>query len=489
MTSTSHKSFSMQSLIPVIILFCCAYWGYLLFSSEMLIKADATGYEALGKRIVNQGLESYFNQGVEREPLYPFIISISMKLALLWNIDYKFVQAFLQLLSLLLCQILIYRILKQLNVRPGIIGLSLLYWGISPTIINTALSLFSEIASFAFVLGILLIISSALKNFYNQQSLLKSAYQGSVFAILFLGLTAVKAISEFIFPLFILPIIWILIQAMCQKKNALQNTCLIFLLLSCTIFEGGILAYKMVNKHYNHTFAITDRGSWALYGNTARRMLPLNQKRFLSGLAYIPGEGFCKTYFDEQSCTDWSYKASDEFGFTQLSIQEHKIPNEHVTGDELNSRLMKLTKQEVLKNPLQWIALTSLEGLKMFFWESTKIGYVTYPAWLTQLYDTNLFKNGLRLLISFLSLFGFFLCVGLVIRNKLKPIQLAFILWFMIIFIAIYSPFFIITRYASVIASLFIICCAYAFNALWGHFINKDHALHSIGSSKALPKK
>ena len=63
-----------------------------------------------------------------------------------------------------------------------------------------------------------------------------------------------------------------------------------------------------------------------------------------------------------------------------------------------------LSKDIILREPVQYSFFTLLEGFKTFFWESTKIGFVTYPRWLSSIFANTLFKGALRLVLSLFSM-------------------------------------------------------------------------------------
>ncbi len=44
-----------------------------------------------------------------------------------------------------------------------------------------------------------------------------------------------------------------------------------------------------------------------------------------------------------------------------------------------------------------------LEAPKIFFWESTRIGFVEYPLWLDAIYVSKIARLGIRLFISLLT--------------------------------------------------------------------------------------
>ena len=129
---------------------------------------------------------------------------------------------------------------------------------------------------------------------------------------------------------------------------------------------------------------------------------------------------------------------------------------------------MSLTIEKVKQHPFQCFWLNWFDAVKMFFWESTQIGYVTYPAGLTKLFAWAPFKNGLRLVISLLTLFAVVYLLVLLWRGrnnlleKENPLLLLYLsLLFVFSFICSYSIFWIIPRYALPIASLYLIIIVY----------------------------
>ena len=128
-----------------------------------------------------------------------------------------------------------------------------------------------------------------------------------------------------------------------------------------------------------------------------------------------------------------------------------------------------------------------LEGLKMIFWESTKIGFVSYPPALTKLYNFTPFKDGLRLLMALLTLFALLYLVRFLWKNRKniflqteppdEPVMILSCITTLIIpYIGIHSFFFILTRYALPLAPLYLLVIAFSLNG----------ALPKQGDGKAL---
>lgn len=138
---------------------------------------------------------------------------------------------------------------------------------------------------------------------------------------------------------------------------------------------------------------------------------------------------------------------------------------------------MRLSKEKIFKNPPQYILFMVIESMKMFFWESTQIGFVNYPRWLTKIFTFIPFKDALRLLVSLTSIFAFIFVTGEVWRKKMELTNLEykteknihilfFILLLIFIFVGLHSFFHTLTRYSLPIAPLFLIVIAAAIQTL-----------------------
>jgi len=412
-----------------------SYWIYLFFTSTMPIVYDSISYQELGKLIHDEGLIKYFQDGPLREPLYPFIVSISMRIGGFFSMPFQIVLKIIQLLFLFLTQILALKILQKLKIRNALISLCILYLGFSPALVNSSLSLYSEIITYPLILAVILLCT---KNSWKS---------GICLGLVFVSLTLVKGAFEIITPLFL--IVYIL-----SIKNKRKVVYILSILIA---FYIPLNAYKALNDKYNENFTLTDFRAWALYGNTARRMEASTFRHFLTALAYMPGEGVCKKLFKETECDFWSYRKSDELGYGIFF--KHHSPE--LSGSDLNSQFITLSINEILKNPFQYALYMGIEGMKMFFWESTKIGYVEYPKGLTALFDFTLFKDGIRLIMSFLTFIAF-LYFSKSVWSKQKRTEEQNLLLFCIFvlitnYIAIHSFFFVLTRYVLPIAPLYLI--------------------------------
>ena len=470
--------------IAGVFLLSLAYWLYLSLTTSMVIVFDAVGYESLGRMIYTQGWVSYFTTGPNNEPVYPLLVATSMAFEHITGVAFVKIMAIFGVIIMFLTQALTYKILRLLNIRNGICVLVLAYLGLSPALNNSAFSLYSEIATYPFILGIVL------TSFYTWEAIKHNKKHRALFYSMLLGIlltsaTLIKGVFECIAPVYV--IIFFTTVFFQPKASAMADppnggdppsaetdkakkitTLLLCLAATVSFFYAPITGYKWLNLHYNGNFAITNRGPWALYGNTARRMESLTLKRFAEALAFVPGEGVCNNLFGPKECDFWSYRKSDEFGYAKLG----ELNQQHLPPEKINTTLLGLSAQKALENPFQYTLLTFLEGLKMFFWESTKIGFVNYPHWLQKIYDIKIFNNGLRFfasLVSLIAVLSIWLQSLTLLCHPEPPIKtfggklrggshLAFLIGALIfLYILFFSFFFILTRYALPIAPLYLI--------------------------------
>ena len=425
----------------------------------MVIIHDSVGYERLGRLLAEQGWIEFFKTGPHREPLYPLMIASAIKLSQLFHAPYQTFIIYFQICILFVTQLLTLQLLRQLKINITFQIIALGYLGFSPALINSMLSLYSEILTYPFVLGIIL-VSIKIWESMNQNERHWPIGYSLWLGILLAAATLIKGIFEVITPLYL--IIFLLIILWLKGAKFLVQG-LKVILPSLLIFYGVVLSYKTLNQTFNGQFILTNRAAWAFYGNTARRMEPLNPKRLIIALAYMPGEGVCRGIFTEEECHFWSFRRSDEHGFTK----SQELASQGLSGRNLDQELLRLAKDEILKNPLQYGLFMGIEGMKMLFWESTKIGFVEYPPWLTNAFNFKPFKNGLRLVIFLLTFFSLIFSIATIIRMKnIDNAALAIILVFIAIYIGLHSFFFTLTRYSLPIASLFIVIIAHTFQTI-----------------------
>ena len=462
--SLHRKTLEVDFYKPTLLVFCMClvYWIYLICAAQIEIKHDAIGYEQLGTMLYKQGWVEYFRTGPNREPIYPFLISISMRTADGLSISYHLIQKIIQVALLFATQILVFFILRKIKIKPLLEAVILLYVGFSPAIINAAFSLFSEIASYPFVPGI--IIASALSWRSIHSDTRRSLSFSALAAFLFAMATFSRGVFYYIYYVFLIPFIVLMVVSFVKEKRRACINSIISIISAVVVFHLCIIPYKWMNKIYNGQYEITDRSVRLLYGNASKRARPLTSRVLLAHLASIPGSGVCQMFFNYDECKYCEFQVVDGIHSRELPPLLTEVPI-----GQVNKKIVKITTQLVFKHPFQYVTFMFIEGARLFFWESTRIGNVIYPVWLQNLFEYRLFKDPLRLLVSLMSIFGFIYLFIYVSQNITKVfsaladdclIYSFFILLMIILYIGCYSLFSTVTRYALPIAPLNLISIA-----------------------------
>ena len=134
---SASSLFPRSSLTSWALLICAVYWMYLIILAQPIIVYDAIGYEQFGRLLADKGLGAYLRGGPAREPLYPLFISVAMKLSDWAHLPFLSVQKILQCAVLLMTQLMMISILRRLKVHVGIIIGTVLYFGLSPAVVNS----------------------------------------------------------------------------------------------------------------------------------------------------------------------------------------------------------------------------------------------------------------------------------------------------------------------------------------------------------------
>lgn len=471
------KTFKGNKAFIFAFFICFVYWAYLFFFSSMSIVYDAAGYEGLGQLIYKKGWIEFFRSGPNREPLYPLSIAMSMRLADILNISYQKIQTVFQISILFFMQILTLFSLKKFKINETIICIILLYIGFSPTILNSGLSLFSEIAAYPFILGIILVITKSWQEVLNESFKFKNvAILAFALAVLFIFITSVKGIFEFVAPLLLLPFMFLGIYGAFKKNNKILVKSLSLIIITFFTFFSFMHLYKSTNQKYNGRYAFTDRGDWMLYGTVDRRLSgKFTPKKLFSALAMIPGDGVCNAIYGRDTCYHWTFFKTEELGLKKLAeLESHKVPQ-----NEMGRELILLSIQRILKQPFEYALFHMIEWGRVFFWESTQIGFATYPPWLEKLYLFTPFQKGIRLVSGCLCVLSFFFLLFFVIKNRALLLQKGgsadiyqhyfFVLWLMVVFTQLYAFFCILIRYSFPMIPLYLLSAALFLNFL---FIN-----------------
>jgi len=440
------------------------YWVYLFFTSSPIVVFDAGIYEQIGRTIYQDGWSKFFDMGPNREPLYPFLISISMRIADAISVPYLEIQKIFQIMILLSTQILAFQLLKLLNISKKIIPFILLYIGFSPALVNSSFSLFSEIMTYPFTLGIIYTATIAWRSLLKKESFLKTIYLSFLLCILFISIISSKAIFEYLFPIVLLPFFLITIHALIKKNGKIALHSILFICLTFSLSTYTLHSYKLMNKKHNGKYTITNRGAWMLYGTVDRRTVEMTPRKVLAAISMIPGDGVCNAIFGREECYHWTFEQTSNLGVKKMAALE----SAGIPPGQIDSKIIELSLKKILENPFQYGFFHLVEGGRMFFWESSQIGFVTYPAWLTQLFASLLFKNGIRLIIGCLTIMSFLYIFIFLYKNKnlllnvehknSKKVQISFFLFLtMFTFIQLYSFFCVLTRYSFPIVPLYIL--------------------------------
>ena len=427
----------------------------------MLIIQDAIGYEYLGKLLNDQGWLAYFQTGPNREPVYPFLISISMRLGDYLHLPYAFIQKYVHIILMLLTQCLVWKILDQLKTHTLLICAALLYIAFSPALINSTFSLFCEIATYPFILLLLLCLTRSWMIIQNDQTKIKMVSVWAIrSALLSILLTLQKGVFELIIPILVLPFLFIFFSHLKNNKQKCVGAFL-FSLIFLLGFYSAISIYKGLNQKFNGQYVVTNRGSFALYGNIARRNQPLNAERLKTAWAFVPGENVCIDLFGHDACRFWSYRISDDLA----KEKEAQLTAQNLSQAQISKEFNKSAIQLFRSNPFKQIFFMGLESLKMFFWETrNNIGFVVYPSWMTQFYEHRAFFYILSFVTATFALISLIYTLVWLTKNASNEYRFAFLLFSIILtlsFIGLHSFFFVLPRYALPIVPLFVILIAF----------------------------
>ncbi len=449
------------------LIFTTLYLIYLSLICQSLIMYDSVGYEISGQELVQNGLAGYFKTGPHREPIYPLLIAGAMQLAKTFSLEYRWVLKLLHIFILVLTQALAFVMLRGLNVDRWIRTAAIVYMGVSPVLVNSAFWVYSEIAVLPQILLIILLAARSWNDIATSAKWSTHLWNGiGLGAALFLAL-CVKGIFEALTPLLLIPFV-ILIKSPRYRRAALT------VVMTCAAcFYIPLNAYKWANHVGNGNFAFTNRAAWALYGNTARRALPLGPGKIKAAFAYAANPHYCYNVSDKANCDFWSYIPSDQLGMGRLQ----ELSQQGLSNQKINHMMMSESLQLAWKNPLQQIFLAEVESLKMFFWETTNAGQVTYPDWLEKLYKLPWLEPFLVVTTAFLSMgaLGHLIVVGWRRRKELfdpgQSYSQALVLFMTVMLLAYgfaHSFFFVLQRYSIPIAPVWVIAIAFWSNHLWG---------------------
>ncbi len=455
----SLLSYLQEPVIALAFLLPLIYWIYLAFTTQMNIRFDAQGFEKLAGYIYHQGWPAFFEQNPDQSPLYPFLISISMRIADFFALPYQRIQTIFQIFLLLLSQFLLLKILTRINIKKSLIAFVLLYFGFSPAIVNSAFSLFCEILTYPFVLGIILCSVEIWNLILSKERFGRIVSYSILLAAIFFLITCTRAIYEYILVVYIFFFALISIKFIRETERFLRAIAFLSIVFIC--FQTLLTPYKLMNLKYNGHKVTIIVGASSVYADAVGRTRPITGQQLLIALSFIPGDGVCWKFFGKEKCDFW-YNDMYQIGLKKVeALRKAGIPNEQ--HDKI---LYREAKEHIFQKPFQYALLNAIEGFKMFFWESTRIGFVAYPVWLEKIFRNVLFKDVLRLAVAIVTIFCFLDNLIYVFRRRdfyevrSNTIYLFTILVVVTANIVLHSFFITVTRYALPFAPLYLILIA-----------------------------
>ena len=452
---------------------CWVYWLYLIFASQMSVKFDAADYEFIGSLIYEKGWIEFFKTGPHREPLYPLVIAISMKIADCLSISYYTVQKVIQVLILFVTQLLALGLLRRLKIRESIQWIILLYIGFSPAIVNSTFSLFAEIITYPFVLLIVLLSVLSWRAVFCED-LGRVAQLAVLTAVVFILATFGKGVFQYIFWAYLCLFGGLFSYSLIKRDSRLLKNSVIYVLLAFMIFSAPIDLFKSANQTYNGNYVLTNRFADLLFGNAVKRTKALPPRMILAHIASVPGAGVCRLFFTEEECAYCEFQKADYYRSTLLGEVKQGTPPGKITSETIS-----LAVEKAFARPVQYVLLMAVESLRMPFWESAHLGNVIYPIWLQGVYDLVFLKNTLRLFMSLATYVSLFYLLMFVMKNRRQlldfksvdseRVQICFFILFLVfVYTALHSLFSIVTRYALPISFLYLLSIAFFIESYCG---------------------
>ncbi len=453
-----------KSWIAILIL-CLSYWTYLFFTTQMAVQFDAADYVGIAQIIHDKGWVEFFKTGPHREPLYPLLISWSMDVGSLLGISYQWVQKIFQIGILLFTQLSVLLVLTKFRVREWIRLAVTAYIGFSPAIVNSTFSLFGEIMTYPFVMGILWLSFVSWRCLW-QTDFKKIIVCAVLTALSFVLATYAKGVFQYVFLLYLIVLMAAGVWAARSGRGKILRNALIYAAVAFMVLNSCLAPFKWANKKYNGYYDLTNRFSDLLFGNAVKRTNPLSARMIAAHVADVPGGGVCRLFFSEEECYYCEFQKADFYRGVELFELRRNISKELET-----SKTISWAMEKVWRRPWQYVLLTFIETWRMAFWESTQLGNVGYPPGLQKIFEFVLFKNGLRLIMSLLTYAAIFYLFRFVWRSRSRlndivsfeaeRVQVGFWLLFMIVaYTGLHSLFSIVTRYALPISFLYLLSIA-----------------------------
>lgn len=439
---------------------CAFWWLYVGASSHMILLWDAAEYNALGEMLHRDGWQTFLATGPHREPLYPLLVASALRVSEWLSLHYQKVLVGLQFGIVGVTQLLMLWLARLMGIgRPYALA-AVAYFGLSPAVVNSACSMFSEVLAYPFVLAGALFAGLAWAAVDRGQIARTVCLAGVTGAVLAVG-AFVKGVLHYVSLLIALLFVVRTVEACCRRRRATAVAALVAAIATLAFAEGTFRWYKDLNRRYNGQPEFTTRYLWLLYGNAAKRAIPFTTRQVLAHVVAIPGGTVCQLFFSKEECEFCEFGVADELGLVELPRRLQGVPE-----TEQRAVTMRLVREKILEHPVQYVFVAATQVLRMPFWESSQLGYVEYPPWLARLYRSFVVQKGLRLLAGLATTialgWGVRWLLRSLARRRQEPVPAPVLLAFFscATFMLLYAPFSVLTRYALPIAPLYLLLVA-----------------------------
>lgn len=444
--------------------------------TQTILFYDALGYEELGRKLADHGWQEYFDSGPNREPLYPWFVSMAMRAAGFLGTNYTCILLPLQVLVLLLSLYLIYVLLQRLNIPRLGQAIVLIYAATSPVLVYFTFIVWSEVLTFVLV-PLLVIVSLAAWEFCHGPSAdrVRAAAHGALVGLVMLGLTFVKVVTEMVAVFWVLPWAGAALYFWSRRDQRRAGVSLLTAAGFICIYWTAVFAYQWTNYSHNGQFTLTNRAAWALYGHTQRKMADLTLQQWKAAIAFAPHKDDCMRLLkDEAACAYWDFYLSNDIGLQE----EARLRKSGLSPQAVNTALVGESFKKMAGKPVQAAALMGIESLKFLFWEySARIEYAVYPRWVQSWYNLPFLYPLWRYGTAFVTLGALIWGVIFLWRQRRvlliaphplfkEASALFFMMYFISLFVFFYSFFCCSGRNALPLAPLYIALIAYAFKNL-----------------------
>ena len=434
------------------------YWGYLVITTQPVLIYDAIGYDHLGRVLLSNDWGTYFRE-LNREPFFPFLISLAMRLEQGTGIGYTYILKGFLLIELALAMAGTYRLARLLGARRLGAGMAAFYLGVSPAIVNSTLWLWSEAAVYPFIVWGVIWLIYAWREMFSDRNIHDLVWYAALASVCFIFAAMVKASLAVVFICLLLPYYACVLYGL-WRQNWRQVYRALLVSLICALAMGAYVEnYKFLNWRGNGNYAITNRADLALLGNTVRRLDPQALQLIPQAVLAAPRLGLCEKRYGA-SCGYWSYVTSDKVN-EQYGQQ---LMAQGLTDQERREMFFKTSFQLMRAHPFQEVFFSAIEGMKMFFWEN-KLYFVKYPEVLARLFSNMSVIYTLCFLLAGLSLAALICTAYRACWYQRMPD--VFALLCVGVFIGSYALFFVDIRYSFPLAPVFMAMIA-AMGA-WGN--------------------